>query len=114
MARARTQPAGNTQPGEGEVGTCYLVHFEPPYKHARHYLGWTAGEVDDRLDAHIEGNGSPLIKAAVNAGHAVILVRTWANVDRHFERTMKDNNNTPRLCPICQGTQGLDDEPVRS
>jgi hypothetical protein len=23
-------------------GTVYLLHFERPYKHARHYLGFTA------------------------------------------------------------------------
>ena len=24
------------------VGVVYLVHFTEPYRHARHYTGWTA------------------------------------------------------------------------
>ena len=24
------------------AGTVYLLHFDQPYKHARHYVGWTA------------------------------------------------------------------------
>jgi hypothetical protein len=26
-------------------GTVYVLHFEPAYKHAQHYVGWTEGEV---------------------------------------------------------------------
>ena len=26
-----------------DPGTVYLLHFEPRYLHARHYLGWTEG-----------------------------------------------------------------------
>jgi hypothetical protein len=108
----RTQYPGNSEPGEGVKGSVYLLHFEPPYKQARHYLGWTEGEVEDRLDTHRSGKGSPLIKAAVEAGCAIVLVRVWENVDRHFERALKDANNTPRLCPICNGTATLTDEPL--
>jgi hypothetical protein len=57
-------------------GTVYLLHFEPGLpvtgtRVARHYLGWTEGDVDDRLAQHVAGRGSPLVHAAVSAGATV-------------------------------------------
>jgi predicted GIY-YIG superfamily endonuclease len=46
-------------------GTVYVLHFEPAYKHARHYVGWTEGDVVERLAVHLQGRGSPLIRAAL-------------------------------------------------
>ena len=36
----------------------YLLHFETPYRHARHYTGWTAGDLDARLKQHERGTGA--------------------------------------------------------
>jgi len=44
-------------------GTVYVLHFDPAYKHARHYVGWTAGEVTERIAVHLQGRGSPLVRA---------------------------------------------------
>jgi hypothetical protein len=33
------------------TGVVYLVHSTDPYRHARHYTGWTAG-LDSRLSEH--------------------------------------------------------------
>jgi hypothetical protein len=33
------------------TGTVYLLHFDRPYRHARHYLGW-AEDLDNRLAEH--------------------------------------------------------------
>jgi hypothetical protein len=41
----------------GVPGTVYLLHFDRPYKHARHYLGWTAN-LQARLDSHRAGHGA--------------------------------------------------------
>jgi hypothetical protein len=50
-------------------GTVYVLHFEPAYKHARHYIGWTSDtDVTARLNVHLQGRGSPLVRAAVQAG----------------------------------------------
>jgi len=84
----------------GERGTIYLLHFEPPLAHARHYLGWTR-DLDARLARHRPGRGSPLIAAAVAAGVRLELARTWGDVDRHFEERLKNRHETPRLCPLC-------------
>jgi hypothetical protein len=60
----------NTHPGDhdGVTGTVYVLHLQPAYRHAQHYIGWTAGDVDERLAIHLQGAGSPLIRAAVAAG----------------------------------------------
>lgn len=91
--------------GEGEAGTFYTLHFEPPFKHARHYSGWTSRDVSERLREHLAGKGSPLVKAAADAGVAVVIARIVPGVDRHFERAQKEGKNVPRTCPICQGVK---------
>ena len=82
----------------------YLLHFSTPYHHARHYLG-TAPDVGDRLDEHLRGQGSPLVKAAVASGIEVSLVRVWKSGGRRAERKLKRCKNVPRLCPLCLGSR---------
>lgn len=86
------------------LGTVYLLHFDPPLQHAKHYLGWTERPVIHRVQEHLDGKGSPLVKAVVAAGGHVEIARTWPGVDRHFERRIKNGKNVPRLCPRCNGT----------
>lgn len=81
-------------------GTVYLLHLHPPYKRARHYLGWTSN-LEQRLADHRRGAGSPLVAAAVANGSTVELARTWTGVDRHFERALKNRKEAPRMCPLC-------------
>jgi len=50
---ARPRPDDDT----GVPGTVYVLHSGPPYLHAGHYVGWTAGDVDVRLAAHLHGTG---------------------------------------------------------
>lgn len=85
---------------------CYLLHFSEPYragKHpgAQHYLGIA---LDDdparRLARHLRGDGSPLVRAAVQAGSRVELVRTWPDTTRRDERRLKGRHGS-RLCPTC-------------
>jgi predicted GIY-YIG superfamily endonuclease len=85
----------------GEIGTIYLIHFDHPVAHARHYLGWTS-DLPERLRVHLAGQGSPLIRAASHGG-AVRLVRTWVGT-RSDERKMHSRHENPRMCPVCQGT----------
>lgn len=87
--------------------TIYLLHFNQPYFHARHYLGST-DDLTRRLAEHRSGQGSKLIAAAMAAGISFQLVRTWPG-DRSQERQLHNRKNSPKLCPICAGT----DEGVR-
>jgi predicted GIY-YIG superfamily endonuclease len=77
----------------------YLLHFNQPYKHARHYLG-SADDLDARLERHRAGNGARLIEVITQAGIGFTLARTWEG-GRKEERKLKDQHNSPRLCPIC-------------
>lgn len=88
----------------GELGTIYLLHFEPPYKHARHYYGWTRGRsVRRRVNLHRRGKSrARLVMAAVSAGCALIVARTWKNATRDDERRLKNAGHAPRECPICR------------
>jgi predicted GIY-YIG superfamily endonuclease len=85
---------------ENVVGTCYLLHFDGPYLHAKHYLGWSENGVQDRIALHLAGNGSPLVRAAVRAGANIQLSRLFFGVTRHFERRMKKHGKA-HLCPSC-------------
>ena len=78
---------------------CYLIHFDKPYKHARHYLGAT-WNLEARIRAHKQGQGSPLIKAVNEAGITWKVVRTWGSGFR-VEKRGKTLQNNCYLCPIC-------------
>lgn len=78
----------------------YLLHFQPSYKHARHYLGY-ADDIERRLQEHRSGQGARLTEVAMHAGCELMLVRTWPDRGRHFERKLKRRKNAPKLCPIC-------------
>jgi hypothetical protein len=86
----------------------YLLHIEPRYRHAGHYLGFTSDRtVDRRVNEHLAGGckASPLIVAALLAGRAVTLARRWEGpqFDRAFERKLKSLGGKSRAqrCPFC-------------
>jgi predicted GIY-YIG superfamily endonuclease len=86
----------STGPG---TGTVYLIHLDTPYKHARHYTGWTT-DLDARLQAHRNGQGARLMQVITQAGITWRLARTWPG-GRSRERAIKDRHEAPRLCPEC-------------
>lgn len=81
------------------MDTVYLLHFDRPLAHARHYIGFTKN-LDSRLGRHENGRGSRLVDAVLEAGIGYTVAKTW-NGDRNFERWLKRKKNTPQLCPIC-------------
>ena len=80
--------------------TVYLLHFERPFRHARHYLG-SALHLDVRLAEHARGGGSRLLAHVVEAGIGWQLARTWHG-GRQRERQLKRQGGHGRLCPICK------------
>lgn len=84
------------------VGGLYLLHFEPAYQHAQHYLGF-AVDIERRVAEHLAGGAkaSPLVRAALSAGCAVTLARTWPGLGRTDERRMKQRSHRLR-CPTCK------------
>jgi predicted GIY-YIG superfamily endonuclease len=92
----------NTHPhdNDGQLGTVYVLHFDPAYRHARHYVGWAA-DPDARIAAHLAGHGSPLVRAAVSAGASVRVAALIAG-SRHLERRLKNWHKTGQFCPLCR------------
>lgn len=93
------------------MANVYLIHFDEKLAHAQHYLGFAEIPVRERLDRHKAGNGSKLVRAVMQNGITIRLARVWSGeeVDRHFERSLKNQRNGRKLCPICRGEHdGLD------
>ena len=60
-------------------GTVYLLHFERAYYgQMRHYVGFTADDLDQRLERHREGKGGKTTRRAFDKGISFTLARTWA------------------------------------
>lgn len=81
------------------TGTVYLLHFTVPYRHARHYTGWTA-DLDARLAEHAAGRGARLLAVVQQAGIGWSLARTWPGT-RSRERALKRQGGASRRCPLC-------------
>lgn len=81
------------------TGTIYLLHFAQPYKHARHYLGWTT-DLNARLAEHAAGRGARLLAVVQAAGITWDLARTWPG-SRTRERALKRQGGASRCCPLC-------------
>jgi len=82
------------------TGTVYLLHFDQPYKHARHYVGWTARNVKRRLAEHEAGRGARLLAVVREAGIGWQLARLWPGGQAR-ERQIKRQGGHARKCPLC-------------
>lgn len=87
----------------------YLIHFHKPYKHARHYLGFTNSDtdLDKRLTDHLCGLGARLMEVITDAGIEWRCVRVWFGANRKYERSLKSRKNASLLCPECSGRNAL-------
>jgi len=81
----------------------YILHFEEPYYHARHYVGYTE-DTGRRFKEHFNchSSGSPLIQAALEAGIKITVSRIYFDGGRELERKIKKSHHTHRFCPICK------------
>lgn len=84
----------------------YMLHFDPPYRHAKHYVGFTPNGVKARLKQHQNGNGAKLTAAVAEAGHDMVVARTWDFgkdwlAAREYERTLKRQGGHSSICPVC-------------
>lgn len=85
---------------EGDV--VYLIHFDRPYMHAQHYLGYSHN-FDARMERHHAGRGSRLLDVIQKAGIGWKVVRIWQPGSPRVEAELKRYKNNKRLCPICSG-----------
>jgi hypothetical protein len=94
----------------------YLLHFDRPHRHARHYLGYTKRDgLADRIMEHASGGAkcSPLVKAAMRAGAVISIARVWPAGDRKRERRMKRAGGLGQFCPTCKA-EGYDRHRARA
>ncbi len=85
--------------------TVYLLHFLKPYRHAKHYLGYSTN-LDKRITDHLAGMGARLLEVVTDARIEWKLARTWPG-DRELERKLKNRKEAPKLCPICNGKRAF-------
>jgi predicted GIY-YIG superfamily endonuclease len=83
----------------------YLIHFDQPFKHARHYIGYAENDLEQRIEKHKSGFGAKLMRAVTNAGIEWKVVRVWNEGDRTFERKLKNWKKSSCLCPECTGSK---------
>lgn len=84
-------------------GVVYIIHFDRPYEHARHYVGWSRDlwMLELRLRHHRNGEGAKLMRAVTAAGidwH----VSTLFYADRNEERRIKNCGGAARHCRECR------------
>ena len=84
---------------DSREGLVYLLHLDRPYKHAKHYTGWTS-DLDARLAEHAAGRGARLLEVVKAAGIGWTLARTWQGT-RTRERQLKNQGGASRHCPQC-------------
>jgi hypothetical protein len=94
------------------LGTVYLIHFDQPFHHASHYLGFTKMGMEHRLARHGTTDGSRLLLAVKKAGIPFKVVRTWLDKTRGFERQLKNRKKASLLCPVCQAAKGKEAQDV--
>ncbi len=72
--------------------------------HARHYLGYSQkSNPQARIEQHYQAtSGVKLIDAIHAKGITFTVARIWDNVDRNFERKLKNQGGLSRHCPICK------------
>ncbi len=81
------------------IGLVYLLHFDRPYRHAKHYTGFTH-DLDARIAHHIIGAGARLLQVIQTHGIGWQLARTWPGT-RATERALKRQGGASRRCPLC-------------
>ncbi len=83
----------------------YLIHFEEPLCHARHYIGYTRLSVEQRVERHHSGDGARLLRVLDQKGIQCRVVRVWEDADQEFERKLKNQKNAKRFCPVCSSEE---------
>jgi predicted GIY-YIG superfamily endonuclease len=77
----------------------YLIHFDKPLHHARHYVGFSE-DLPGRIHKHRMGQGAAFMRAIAKKQISWHVSRIWDG-DRAFERMLKDQHNASHLCQTC-------------
>src|SRR5258708_18922453 len=96
---------GAIMPDKTNTGDVYLLHFDPPYKHACHYVGFAEpGNEVKRIREHRAGTGARLCAVAILAGVKLRWGKGWRNKNRTVERRIKKREfgSIFQMCPVCR------------
>jgi hypothetical protein len=93
-------------------GDVYILHLDPPYKHAAHYSGFGAeegGGAQARVADQAAGGAAAarLIQVQHEAGGTFRIGRVWHGVTREREVRVKESSAT-KYCLICRGQPEVD------
>ncbi len=108
MARPAASTVSHIRPPVASPGRLprrgvYILHFDRPLAHARHYTGWSS-DLPARLAAHERGAGARLVEVIRDLGIGWTLAGVWSGATRTDERRMKRRGGAARVCPVCRGT----------
>lgn len=83
----------------------YLLHFDEPLHHAKHYLGSTARLIG-RLKEHACGDGARLTQVLHEQHKGWIVAALFQPITagdniRQLELATKRRKNSVKYCPIC-------------
>lgn len=91
------------------IGYVYLIHFDKPLCHAKHYIGFSEEyplKKGGRIDKHRKGQGAKILRALVDKGIGFRVVQIWHHQPRGFERKLKNQKNASRICSDCKSLKG--------
>jgi hypothetical protein len=83
----------------------YLLHFEPRYRHAGHYLGYAKRDTAGYARRVARGAAlppHPLVECAVASCEEVRVAAIFHGADRADRRRMRARGSLARICPICR------------
>lgn len=95
----------------------YVIHFDKPYKHAKHYTG-IALDVEKRMKQYSKGQGSRLMKVLKehNIGFkykVIVEYGTYSEAHAEEKRLKTKVKKPQRYCPICKLNKGIINEETR-
>lgn len=90
----------------------YIIHFEKPFHHAKHYIGMTGEGLLERFKRHKQGGGAKITSAVVKAGIKLRCLMKIGEFEtageaRQFEIRLKKRKESKRFCSICKSGQSF-------
>ncbi len=85
----------------------YLLHFDPPYRHARHYLGYAIGTGRGEKYAKDQARGKAigaheLVMAAQANECEIVVADVLVGEGRATQRRMRGAGSLSRFCRVCR------------
>lgn len=83
----------------------FLLHFEPRYRHAGHYLGYAKRDLRRYARDVIAGRvfaPHPLVECAILSGADITVADVYPGGDRALRSLLRRRGSLARICPICK------------